>query len=92
MSRFLNGEERGVSVRRLWNWLFGWSRRKEHVCTCGQPLPDLKKYGFTFASQKVGDYLLGQCRRCRTMFWDEALPLPAWLGDGVAGLTDSLET
>jgi hypothetical protein len=40
----------------------------------------------------VGDYLLGQCCRCRTMFWAEAVPIPVSAKDGVVELTDSLET
>jgi len=78
MSRFLIGEGQrqddfGIG---LWQWLFGRTKTSKHTCTCGQSLPDLKKYGFSFLSEKVDDYLLGQCRRCRTIFWDAALPLP----------------
>jgi len=93
LSRFLNGQghRKGIFVLRLWHWLFGRRRPREHTCTCGQPLPGLKKYGFSFLSKKVNDYLLCQCRCCRTIFWDAAMPLPAWMEDGVAGLTDSLE-
>jgi hypothetical protein len=93
MSRFLKGEghRKAIFALRLWHWLLGLGRPKERTCTCGQPLPDLKKYGFSFLSEKVGDYLLGQCRRCRTIFWDTAVPLPAWVKEGVVGLTDSLE-
>ncbi len=87
MSRMLDegGHRKGVFVRRLWHWLCGRGRPKERTCTCGQPLPDLKKYRFSFLSEKVGDYLLGQCRRCRAIFWDETLPLPAWVKQGVLG-------
>jgi hypothetical protein len=94
MSKFLSGEghRRGNVGIRFWRWLFGKGKPRVRTCTCGQPLPDLKKHGFTYLSKKVGDYLLGQCPRCRTVFWDEAMPLPAWLEEGVAGLTDSLET
>jgi hypothetical protein len=87
MTHFLNGEGhcKGIIVLRLWHWLFGTRKAKKKTCTCGQPLPALKKYGFTFLSKKVGDYFMGQCRRCRTVFWDEALPLPAWVKEGVLG-------
>jgi hypothetical protein len=87
MSRFLDAERqrRRIFVLRLWNWLFGRGRPREHTCTCGQPLPGLKEYGFFFLSKKVDDYLLGQCRRCRTIFWDAALLHPAWMEDGVLG-------
>jgi hypothetical protein len=84
ISHFLK-ERRSILGVRLWRWLFGGSRPKEHTCTCGQPLPRLKKYGFSFLSIKGGDYLLGQCRRCRTIFWDAAVPLPACVQRGVFG-------
>jgi hypothetical protein len=76
------GQREGGFGMRLWRWLFG-GRKPPTTCTCGQPLPGLKHYGFIFRSEKVGDYLLGQCRRCRTVFWDEALPLARWAEDGV---------
>jgi len=87
LSRFVNAEEQRECYfgTRFCRWLFSKRKPKVTTCTCGQPLPDLKKYGFTFLSNKVGDYLLGQCRRCRTVFWDEALPLPAWAQEGVLG-------
>lgn len=87
MSRFLNGEghPKGIFVLRLCHWLFGPGRPKGRTCTCGQPLPDLKQYGFSFRSEKVGDFLLGQCRRCQTIFWDVALPLPTWMRKSVLG-------
>jgi hypothetical protein len=93
LSHFVNraGQREGTIGLRFWQWLFGKPKLKARACTCGQPLPHLKEVGFTFLSKKAGDYLLGQCPRCRTMFWDEALPLPAWMEDSVAGLTDSVE-
>jgi hypothetical protein len=92
LSHFLNGEgqrKRSFGIR-LWRWLFG-KRNQKNTCSCGQPLPDLKEYGFTVLSKKVGDYLLGQCSRCRTVFWDEALPLAAWMEKGVVGFADFWE-
>src|SRR5580693_7139879 len=70
MSEFLKGEGQrwGIFGFRLWQWLFGRSKSKERTCSCGQPLPSLKKYEFSFLSKRIGDYLLGQCRRCRTIF------------------------
>jgi hypothetical protein len=41
------------------------------TCTCGEPIPALDPYAITFAFERVADYLLGQCRRCGMMFWDE---------------------
>ena len=86
-----DGQGQGNVGSRFWGWLLGRRRRRPPTCPCGQPLPDLKSYRFTFLSRKVGDYLLGQCGRCRTVLWDEALPLPAWKEGGGVRLTDSLE-
>jgi len=76
---------------RMRQWLFPRSKPKGKTCSCGHSLPALRKYGFTFLSKKVGDYLLGQCARCRTIYWDVALPLPDWNDKGVLKFTDSLE-
>jgi hypothetical protein len=86
MSRFLKGVGRYRSILcfRLWRWLFGRSRPKEYSCTCGQPLADIRWHVFFF-SDKLDDYLLGQCCRCRTIFWDAGYPIPAWLKEGILG-------
>jgi hypothetical protein len=74
MSHLLGGEhERGGGFHPLL-WLFGVSQPPKKTCTCGQPLPMMEHYTFTVASGKERHYLLGQCCRCRTMFWDQALP------------------
>ncbi len=93
MSRFLSaaGQRQGNVGIRLWQWLLGKRKARVTTCTCGQPLPALKQYGFTFLSQKVRDYLLGQCQRCRTIFWDDTLSFPLWMENGMGGLTDSVE-
>jgi len=85
MSRFLNceGHRQDAFGIRLWQWLCGRTNRRERTCTCGQPLPALNQYGFSFLSEKGDDYLLGQCRRCRTIFWDAAVPLPEWVKEGI---------
>jgi hypothetical protein len=51
--------------------LFGGNVPKERACSCGQRLPVLEKYTFMFASEKLADYLLGQCHICRTIFWED---------------------
>jgi hypothetical protein len=87
MSRFLKGggRYRGILGFRLWQWLFGQSKPKQRTCTCGEPLADLRWYEISFFSEKTDAILLGQCRRCRTIFWDAAYPIPAWLKEGVLG-------
>jgi hypothetical protein len=46
-------------------------RRKAKTCVCGQPLPCLARYAFTYNTGVEESYLLGQCGRCRTVFWEE---------------------
>jgi hypothetical protein len=78
LSHFRAGERQreGTFGVRVWRWLLGRRRRQLQSCTCGQPLPDLREYCFSCHAEKVGDYLLGQCSRCGTVFWDEAFPVP----------------
>jgi len=52
-------------------WLFGGSQPPKTICTCGQPLPIMQHCACTFASGRADEYLFGQCRRCRTMFWEK---------------------
>jgi hypothetical protein len=54
-----------------WQWIFGRSQTREITCPCGQSLPKFDNYTFTFVSAKKVNYLLGQCPRCRTIFWEE---------------------
>jgi len=58
---------------QLWGLFFGArpSQPEEQTCSCSHPLPELEKYTFTTVSGKQLHYLLGQCRRCWTMFWEE---------------------
>jgi hypothetical protein len=54
-----------------WKWFFSKGRSKEKTCSCGEALPVLQWYIFTFVTEQMVDYHLGQCRRCRTIFWEE---------------------
>jgi hypothetical protein len=73
MSTFLHGEGEGGSVFSLQSWKgwLGMGRARGHCCSCGEMLPTLEKCTFTFLSGSKTDYLLGQCPRCRTIFWEE---------------------
>jgi hypothetical protein len=43
------------------------------ACSCGQPMPSLEVCTFIFfVTGKHVSYFLGQCRRCGTMFWENA--------------------
>ena len=67
-----------VRWRRLDRHLFGrpagffpWLRGTDPPCSCGQPVPSLEGYTFTFLSGRQAEYFLAQCRRCATVFWDK---------------------
>jgi len=42
------------------------------TCRCGQKLPSLDRYTFTYLTGHEASYLLGQCPRCKTVYWEEA--------------------
>jgi hypothetical protein len=72
MSHFLHERANSLAAASLpWKILFGPGEEAIQACTCGHPLPVLEKYAFTFISERQAEYLLGQCSRCRTIFWDE---------------------
>lgn len=56
------------SCRRL----FGVRMPRESRCTCGEDMPELDCFSFTFVMNRTLTYRLGQCGRCRTVFWEEA--------------------
>jgi hypothetical protein len=74
MSHFLSEPTPGP---RLWNFLFAKSPQDKSTCACGMPLPVLESYAFTFACGKVLNYSLAQCRKCRTIYWEEGM-VPAY--------------
>jgi hypothetical protein len=48
--------------------------KEPRACSCGQILPPLKRYIFRSQRTKKRGYVLTQCSRCHTMFWDECAP------------------
>lgn len=54
-----------------WNALLGAHGQVQKTCSCGQHLPRLETYTFTLITGKELSYLLGQCSRCHTVFWDD---------------------
>jgi hypothetical protein len=69
-SHFLND---GASGLPFWNLFFTKGPSEKKICTCGEQLPVLENFAFTFSRGKVLSYNLGQCRKCRTIFWEEGL-------------------
>jgi len=66
------GNRRDMFDPRTWGSMLGLAEGHEGKCHCGQALPKLEKYTFTLISGKELNYYLGQCRGCRTIFWEEA--------------------
>jgi hypothetical protein len=71
ISHLLEGQRKRDGGFHPLRWLFGDSRNPKTTCTCGEPLSKMKDCICTFESGKDSHYLLGQCRRCRTMFWEK---------------------
>jgi hypothetical protein len=59
-------------LRRPWRLLQGLTRSTGKTCFCGQALPGLEMCTFTLISGKEISYVMGQCRRCHAIFWDES--------------------
>jgi hypothetical protein len=73
LSRFLSEPEGLLELLPfpLWKTFFGRKGPRPRRCTCGQELPRLEKYRFTFLTGSEVEYLLGQCGRCQAIYWDE---------------------
>jgi hypothetical protein len=56
-------------LTRIWRWLMGAVEPTEGDCICGGRLPALTPYAFSSRAESQVDYLLGQCPRCRTIYW-----------------------
>lgn len=55
---------------RTWKLLLGMGETNDTHCSCGHDLPRLERYTFTCISGREIDYLLAQCHRCGTVFWE----------------------
>ncbi len=75
LSQFLRGCLRPPQPS-LWEAFCGLFRpRAPHAgprCACGRPLPPPREAAFTFNTGATEPYVLIQCPRCHTVFWDEA--------------------
>jgi hypothetical protein len=70
MRNFL-AEKSGQVGRPFWEKFFHKGQPIERNCICGQSLPRLESYTFTFSSERKAIYFLGQCRQCQTIYWEE---------------------
>ncbi|OAI41731.1 hypothetical protein AYO40_02470 [Planctomycetaceae bacterium SCGC AG-212-D15] len=57
--------------RSVWQKLLHPAQVREHICNCREKLPKLAKYRFTYSSGDEVTYSVGQCRKCRTVYWEE---------------------
>jgi hypothetical protein len=57
--------------RQPWKLLVRLSASNTARCVCGQKLPSLDRYTFTYLTGHESSFLLGQCKRCRTIYWEE---------------------
>jgi hypothetical protein len=71
MSHFLADQAgwRESAKRHLWK-IAGIGDLGPNLCSCGGTLPALDGYTFTFTTGEEVSYRLGQCKRCRTVFWE----------------------
>jgi hypothetical protein len=53
-----------------WRKVFGLGPKAVDACDCGQPLPELARFVFTFNTGETVGYALGQCPHCHRVFWD----------------------
>jgi len=74
MSHFLHVQTgwRELFKRQPWKLLREATEAEHRTCSCRQPLPNLDKFTFTLISGKELSYHMGQCRRCLTVYWEEA--------------------
>jgi hypothetical protein len=74
LSRFLL-ERAAIGQGSLWGAPWNLFSARTHpaarTCSCGQPLPELRRVTFSFDTGVSLSYALGQCPCCRTVFWDE---------------------
>jgi hypothetical protein len=66
--RYTHSSLKGVTRRELLELLDS----ADWGCRCGKGLTQLVKYRVTFSTGNEAFYYLGQCARCRTVYWSEA--------------------
>ncbi len=64
------GRQAGLFSLATWKRLLGLGKPERPCCGCGRAVPSLRRFTFEFASGRTIDYRLGQCIRCRAVFWE----------------------
>src|SRR5262245_56190762 len=54
-----------------WRIFLGVEGDEQASCGCGEPLPALERYTFLLSNGDQRHYHLGQCSRCRCIYWDQ---------------------
>jgi hypothetical protein len=74
LSNFLVEHAGWSEVARMFSWhLLPVNRYLAgSKCTCGQALPRVRRCLFSTSTGGSFTYLLGQCPRCQTIFWEDA--------------------
>jgi hypothetical protein len=74
LSQYLNQQPgwQDLLHGQKWKAFLGLNRTGETACSCGHKLPGLEKATFTFNTGREVSYYVGQCLRCRTIFWEDA--------------------
>jgi hypothetical protein len=72
MNSFRNWQPSGHQGLLSHSWKMFWKtgERAARTCTCGQTLPELRLVLVTFNTGNNAFYLVAQCSRCRSVFWD----------------------
>jgi hypothetical protein len=65
------GSDWGQALLHPWKFFANLSEPGFRACLCGYPFPFLERCTFTLLSGREESYLMGQCKNCRTIFWDE---------------------
>jgi hypothetical protein len=55
-----------------WDVLLVTRSLQDSRCSCGKRLPRLRRCLFSASAGQSFTYLLGQCARCRSIFWEES--------------------
>jgi hypothetical protein len=64
-------KQRGGLLVQAFKAIFRRTAPTKAGCICRRQLPELDKYIFIFGCGGKKHLLLGQCRRCLTIFWKE---------------------